>query len=73
MDSINERIKQIEQEAQKIREMQNEVEKQFNSTSTASGSPAIPPTLSFEEKLAIDSRSVFVGNVSAFKLHAGRY
>lgn len=44
--------------------MQNEVEKQFNSTSTASGSPVVPPPLSLEEKMAIDSKSVFVGNVN---------
>jgi len=57
---ISERIRQIEQEAQKIREMQSE----FNSSaSSASGSPALN-VLSSEEKAAIDNRSVFVGNVS---------
>jgi len=64
-DNINERIKQIEQEAQMIRDMQNEVERQFNtSSSTTSGSPAVQhPTLSTEEKMLQDSRSVYVGNV----------
>ncbi|KAI6182542.1 Pabpn1-prov protein [Aphelenchoides bicaudatus] len=56
---INERIKQIEEEARKIREMQTD----FNSTvSSIGGSPSVN-TLSLEEKAAIDNRSVFVGNV----------
>ncbi len=65
-DNINERIKQIEQEAQMIRDMQSEVEKQFTtSATTASGSPGGQfPTLSVEEKMLQDSRSVYVGNVS---------
>jgi RNA recognition motif-containing protein len=48
-----------------IRDMQNEVERQFNtSASTTSGSPAVQhPTLSVEEKMLQDSRSVYVGNV----------
>ena len=63
-DSISERIKQIEQEAEKIRQMQNEVEKQFNTTtSSVTGSPVPQPALSFEEKVIIDGRSVHVANV----------
>jgi hypothetical protein len=57
---INERIKQIEEEAKKIREIQID----FNSTvSSIGGSPSVS-SLSMEEKAAIDNRSVFVGNVS---------
>ncbi|KAI1704427.1 RNA recognition motif domain-containing protein [Ditylenchus destructor] len=63
-DDINKRIKQIEEEAQKIREMQVEVEKQFNTTSSSlSSSPAVPQAMSVEEKMLLDSRSVYVGNV----------
>ncbi|KAI1714078.1 RNA recognition motif domain-containing protein [Ditylenchus destructor] len=63
-DDINKRIKQIEEEAQKIREMQVEVEKQFNTTSSSlSSSPAVPQAISVEEKMLLDSRSVYVGNV----------
>jgi len=55
---INERIKQIEEEARKIREMQTD----FNSTvSSIGGSPSL--SMSLEERAAIDNRSVFVGNV----------
>uniref|UniRef100_A0A915ESI7 RRM domain-containing protein n=1 Tax=Ditylenchus dipsaci TaxID=166011 RepID=A0A915ESI7_9BILA len=63
-DDINHRIKQIEEEAKKIREMQVEVEKQFNTnTSTASGSPLVQPNMTVEEKMVVDARSVYVGNV----------
>jgi len=63
IDNIGDRLKQIEEEAQRIREMQNEVEKQFQTSSTASSSPVINPALSLEEKMMADSRSVYVGNV----------
>ncbi|KAI6178410.1 RRM domain-containing protein [Aphelenchoides besseyi] len=53
---INERIKQIEEEAKKIREMQLE----FNTSSTSTNGSSFGPTLSQEEKAAIDNRSVFV-------------
>lgn len=44
--------------------MQNEVEKQFNTTtSSVTGSPVAQPALSFEEKVVIDGRSVHVANV----------
>ena len=60
VDNITDRLKQIEEEAQRIREMQSEVEKQFQ---TSSSSSPIAPTLSLEEKMLLDSRSVYVGNV----------
>ncbi|CAD5210334.1 unnamed protein product [Bursaphelenchus xylophilus] len=53
------RLKQIEEEAQKIRDMQNNVER-FD-PSTGSSNPQL--NLSIEEKQAKDIRSVFVGNV----------
>uniref|UniRef100_A0A914HGB5 RRM domain-containing protein n=1 Tax=Globodera rostochiensis TaxID=31243 RepID=A0A914HGB5_GLORO len=64
-DDINEKLLQIEQEAQKIREMQNEMEKQFQSGSAGAGtgSPVIPNPMSIEEKQLVDARSIYVGNV----------
>ncbi|KAL3090535.1 hypothetical protein niasHS_005447 [Heterodera schachtii] len=64
-DDINEKLQQIEQEAQKIREMQNEMEKQFQSGTavTGTGSPVIPNPMSLEEKQLVDARSIYVGNV----------
>jgi polyadenylate-binding protein 2 len=61
MDDIDDRMKQIEEEAQRIRDMQSEVEKQFQ-TSTTSSSP-MTASMSIEEKMLIDSRSIYVGNV----------
>uniref|UniRef100_A0A915EG30 RRM domain-containing protein n=1 Tax=Ditylenchus dipsaci TaxID=166011 RepID=A0A915EG30_9BILA len=63
-DDINKRIKQIEEEAKKIREMQADVDKHFNnSSSTASGSPVVQPSMSIDDKMMADTRSVYVGNV----------
>ncbi len=53
----------MEEEAEKLKEMQNEVEKQMNLTSpTATGGP--PAHVSMEDKVETDTRSVYVGNVS---------
>lgn len=47
--------------------MQSEVEKQFNTNSSVTGSPGgAQPALSFEEKQQIDSCSVHVANVIFF-------
>lgn len=62
---INERIKQIEEEARKIREMQTDFSM---TTSSIGGSPSVN-SLSLEEKAAIDNRSVFVGNVRFFNAY----
>lgn len=40
--------------------MQNEVKNKYYSTS---GSPVVPQPISIEEKMQIDRRSVYVGNV----------
>jgi polyadenylate-binding protein 2 len=65
-DEIQERLKKIEEEAQKIRDMQSEMDKQFNNSnaSIASSQSQAPPVhLSVEEKAELDARSVYVGNV----------
>lgn len=61
MEALRNRMKEIEEEAQMIRKMQNDVEKQMNMSTTSSGNA--PPQLSMEEKMEADSRSVYVGNV----------
>ncbi|CAK5086158.1 unnamed protein product [Meloidogyne enterolobii] len=60
-EDINEKLRQIEQEAEKIRAMQSEVEKQFQGSNN--GSPGVAPSLSVEDKMLIDGRSIYVGNV----------
>ncbi|KAF7638507.1 RRM domain-containing protein [Meloidogyne graminicola] len=61
-EDINEKLRQIEQEAEKIRAMQSEVEKQFQGSNN--GSPGIAQSqMSVEDKMLIDGRSIYVGNV----------
>lgn len=57
LEMIKARVKEMEEEAEKIKQMQNEVEKMAHNSS---GNLL---NLSFEDKMEIDSRSVYVGNV----------
>jgi len=59
LEAIRARVKEMEEEAEKIRQMQSEVEKQMN-MSTSSGSAL---NISLEEKMEVDNRSIYVGNV----------
>merc|ERR1719454_1029456 len=59
----------MEEEALKLKQMQSEVDSSFtspgaglNTSSNSTGSPSIP-SLSVEEKMEVDGRSVYVGNV----------
>uniref|UniRef100_F1L899 Polyadenylate-binding protein 2 n=1 Tax=Ascaris suum TaxID=6253 RepID=F1L899_ASCSU len=61
MEALTNRMKEIEEEAQLIRQMQNDVEKQMNMSS--SSSLASSTLASMEEKIEADSRSIYVGNV----------
>ncbi|XP_072013873.1 polyadenylate-binding protein 2-B-like [Amphiura filiformis] len=62
LQAIKARVREMEEEAEKLKEMQNEVEKQMNLTSpTTTGGP--PAHLSLEDKVEVDNRSVYVGNV----------
>ncbi|XP_022242365.1 polyadenylate-binding protein 2-like [Limulus polyphemus] len=58
LEAIKARVREMEEEAEKLKQMQNEMEKQMNMS---------PPTgslgLSLEEKIEVDARSVYVGNV----------
>lgn len=60
LEAIKARVKEMEEEAEKLKQLQSEVNKQMtlgspNSTTT--------PALSLEEKMEIDNRSIYVGNV----------
>lgn len=59
LEAIKARVKEMEEEAEKIKQMQSEVDKQM--AGSAAGSATVP--LTAEEKAEIDSRSVYVGNV----------
>ncbi|XP_064640328.1 polyadenylate-binding protein 2-B-like [Lineus longissimus] len=62
LEAIKARVREMEEEAEKLKEMQNEVEKQMN-LSSGSASAANPLNLSKEEKIEVDARSIYVGNV----------
>ncbi|XP_063698879.1 polyadenylate-binding protein 2 isoform X2 [Culicoides brevitarsis] len=56
LEAIKARVKEMEEEAEKLKQLQSEVNKQLQS-------PPGVPALSAEEKKEIDDRSVYVGNV----------
>jgi len=58
LEAFKARIREMEEEAEKLKELQSEVEKQMNMTTAT---PSNFPTL--EEKMEADQRSIFVGNV----------
>ena len=59
LEEIKEKMKQMEEEALQLKEMQNEVEKQME-IATKSSIQSFP---TLEEKMEIDTRSVYIGNV----------
>ncbi|OUC40384.1 ubiquitin family protein [Trichinella nativa] len=61
IEEIRARLKEMEKEAQLIRNLHTEVEKQMSTV--LNESPTTPPPLTSDEKVEADSRSVFVGNV----------
>ncbi|XP_055687146.1 polyadenylate-binding protein 2 isoform X1 [Lutzomyia longipalpis] len=60
LEAIKARVKEMEEEAEKLKQLQSEVNKQMTM-----GSPTglAPIPLSLDEKIEIDNRSVYVGNV----------
>lgn len=61
LEAIKVRVKEMEEEAQKLKQMQDEVDRQMNiSPNDRTNSQQ---TLSLEEKQEIDARSIYVGNV----------
>ncbi|KAL1132361.1 hypothetical protein AAG570_010317 [Ranatra chinensis] len=53
----------MEEEAEKLKQMQTEVDKQMNLGSPPGSSMNSAMNLSFEEKVEVDGRSIYVGNV----------
>lgn len=59
LEAIKARVKEMEEEAEKLKQLQTEVTKQMTL-----GSPTgVTPVLTAEEKAEIDNRSIYVGNV----------
>ncbi|KAK2513454.1 hypothetical protein Q9966_016114 [Columba livia] len=54
-------VREMEEEAEKLKELQNEVEKQMNMSPPPGN--AGPVIMSLEEKMEADARSIYVGNV----------
>ncbi|XP_040572057.1 polyadenylate-binding protein 2 isoform X1 [Lepeophtheirus salmonis] len=63
LETIKARVREMEAEAEKLKRIQSEVDKQMSSASISSGGSALPLNLSYEEKMEVDARSVYVGNV----------
>ncbi|XP_070491964.1 polyadenylate-binding protein 2 isoform X1 [Chironomus tepperi] len=59
LEAIKARVKEMEEEAEKLKQLQSEVNKQMTLGSPTSSTPI----LSVEEKMEIDNRSIYVGNV----------
>nr|CAG4636590.1 EOG090X0FQT [Eubosmina coregoni] len=59
LEAIKARVREMEEEAEKLKMLQSEVEKQINSPQGVASSP----NMSIEDKMEVDGRSVFVGNV----------
>ncbi|XP_027626110.1 polyadenylate-binding protein 2 isoform X2 [Tupaia chinensis] len=60
LEAIKARVREMEEEAEKLKELQNEVEKQMNMSPPPGNGPVI---MSIEEKMEADARSIYVGNV----------
>ena len=61
LEAIKARVREMEEEAEKLKELQNEVEKQMNMSPPPGN--AGPVIISIEEKMEADARSIYVGNV----------
>jgi len=59
LEAIKARVREMEEEAEKLKMLQSEVEKQISSPSGVTS----PLNMSIEDKMEVDGRSVFVGNV----------
>lgn len=61
LEAIKTRVKEMEEETEKLKKMQDEVDRQMNISPSSKSSQL--QTLSLEEKQEIDARSIYVGNV----------
>lgn len=62
LEAIKQRVKEMEEEAEKLKQLQSEVDKQMNMGSPP-GLTSPPLNMSVEEKMEVDNRSIYVGNV----------
>ncbi|KAG7164662.1 Polyadenylate-binding protein 2-like 1 [Homarus americanus] len=63
LEAIKARVREMEEEAEKIRQIQSEVDKQMNLGSPPGAAGATSPlNMSLEEKMEVDARSIYVGN-----------
>jgi len=62
LEAIKARVKEMEEEAEKLKLMQSEVEKQMNLSSNSVTSPSA----SMEEIIEVDARSIYIGNVDYY-------
>jgi polyadenylate-binding protein 2 len=63
---IKQRVKGMDEEAARLIQLQNEMEQQMKSTNSPNASFGGPPFAGFmtqEEKMEVDARSIYVGNV----------
>lgn len=60
LEAIKARVRAMEEEAEKLKQLQNEVDKQLSMPTSPS---AASLNLSYEEKMEVDARSVYIGNV----------
>jgi len=60
LEAIKARVRAMEDEAEKLKQLQTEVDKQLNVPTSPT---AAVTNLSFEEKMEVDARSVYCGNV----------
>lgn len=61
LEAIKVRVKEMEEETEKLKQMQDEVDRQMNISPSNNSSSQQP--MSLEEKQEIDTRSIYVGNV----------
>nr|CAG4648947.1 EOG090X0FQT [Polyphemus pediculus] len=59
LEAIKARVREMEEEAEKLKMLQSEVEKQISSPQGVTS----PLNMSIEDKMEVDGRSVYVGNV----------
>jgi len=60
LEAIKARVREMEEEAEKLRQLQTEVDRHMNIGSPPGGGTT---NMSIEEKMEVDGRSVYVGNV----------
>ena len=65
LEAIKARVQEMEEEAEKLKQMQSEMDKQLSTgvATSPSGTGSTTSLMTYEEKVEVDARSVYVGNV----------